>query len=162
MSKTLITALAGLVMLLGMAGVVLPVLPGLGLMWAAALGYGLLAGWGSSGPWLFALITLLAAAGLASELWVTGAGARMTGASGWSIAAGLVLGVIGLLFFSPIGAVIGLILGILGAEYLRMRDWRKAVNAAGGTLAGCGISYGVKLALGLAMIAAWVAWILIG
>jgi uncharacterized protein YqgC (DUF456 family) len=162
MSKTLVTVLAAVVMLLGLAGVVLPALPGLALIWLAALGYGLLAGWGASGPWLFGLITLLGLAGLGSELWVTSAGARVAGASGWSVLAGIVLGLIGLLFFSPIGAVIGLTLGILGAEYLRLKDWRKALSAAGGTLAGCGVSYGVKLLLGMVMIGAWVAWVLIG
>lgn len=162
MSKTLVTVLAAVVMLLGLAGVVLPALPGLALIWLAALGYGLLAGWGASGPWLFGLITLLGLAGLGSELWVTSAGARAAGASGWSVLAGIVLGLIGLLFFSPIGAVIGLTLGILGGEYLRLKDWRKALSAAGGTLAGCGVSYGVKLLLGMVMIGAWVAWVLIG
>jgi hypothetical protein len=162
MSKTLVTVLAAVVMLLGLAGVVLPALPGLALIWLAALGYGLLAGWGASGPWLFGLITLLGLAGLGSELWVTSAGARVAGASGWSVLAGIVLGLIGLLFFSPIGAVIGLTLGILGGEYLRLKDWRKALSAAGGTLAGCGVSYGVKLLLGMVMIGAWVAWVLIG
>ena len=162
MSKTLVTVLAAVVMLLGLAGVVLPALPGLTLIWLAALGYGLLAGWGASGPWLFGLITLLGLAGLGSELWVTSAGARAAGASGWSVLAGIVLGLIGLLFFSPIGAVIGLTLGILGGEYLRLKDWRKALSAAGGTLAGCGVSYGVKLLLGMVMIGAWVAWVLIG
>jgi len=162
MSKTLVTVLAAVVMLLGLAGVVLPALPGLALIWLAALGYGLLAGWGASGPWLFGLITLLGLAGLGSELWVTSAGARVAGASGWSVLAGIVLGLIGLLFFSPIGAVIGLTLGILGGEYLRLKDWRKALSAAGGTLAGCGVSYGVKLLLGIVMIGAWAAWVLIG
>ena len=162
MSKTLVTVLAAVVMLLGLAGVVLPALPGLALIWLAALGYGLLAGWGASGPWLFGLITLLGLAGLGSELWVTSAGARVAGASGWSVLAGIVLGLIGLVFFSPIGAVIGLTLGILGGEYLRLKDWRKALSAAGGTLAGCGVSYGVKLLLGMVMIGAWVAWVLIG
>ena len=162
MSKTLVTVLAAVVMLLGLAGVVLPALPGLTLIWLAALGYGLLAGWGASGPWLFGLITLLGLAGLGSELWVTSAGARVAGASGWSVLAGIVLGLIGLLFFSPIGSVIGLTLGILGGEYLRLKDWRKALSAAGGTLAGCGVSYGVKLLLGIVMIGAWAAWVLIG
>lgn len=162
MSKTLVTVLAAVVMLLGLAGVVLPALPGLALIWLAALGYGLLAGWGASGPWLFGLITLLGLAGLGSELWVTSAGARVAGASGWSVLAGIVLGLIGLFFFSPIGAVIGLAFGILGGEYLRLKDWRRALSATGGTLAGCGVSYGVKLLLGMVMVGAWVAWVLIG
>jgi uncharacterized protein YqgC (DUF456 family) len=162
MSDTLIQVLAGLVMLIGLAGVVLPVLPGLALIWAGALGYGLLAGWGASGPWLFALITLLGLIGTGAELWATGAGAKAAGASVWSIVAGIALGLIGLLFFSPIGAVVGLVAGTLGAEYLRLRDWRQALNAAAGTAAGCGVSYIVKLGLGVVMIAAWVAWLLIG
>jgi hypothetical protein len=162
MSDTLIKVLAGLVMLIGLAGIVLPILPGLVLVWAVALGYGLLVGWGSSGPWLFALITLLGLIGTGAELWVTGAGGKVAGASAWSIAAGIALGLIGLVFFSPIGAVVGLVAGTLGVEYLRLKDWRKAVNAAAGTAAGCGVSYVVKLALGVTMIAAWVAWAIIG
>ncbi len=162
MDRTLVIILAALVMLLGLAGIVLPVLPGLVLIWGAALGYGLLAGWGSSGPWLFALITLLGLAGMASELWVTGAGAKIGGASTWAIVAGVVLALIGLVFFSPIGAILGLAIGVIGVEYLRLRNWRRAVKATGATLAGCGVSYGVKLLLAVGMIGAWIAWVLIG
>lgn len=161
MNETLVTVLAGLLMLAGLAGVVLPILPGLALIWAAALGYGLLVGWGSSGPWLFGIISCLGLAGLGAELWVTGAGAKAAGASIWAILAGLALGLIGLIFFTPIGGLIGLIAGTLGVEYLRLKDLRKALNASLGTAAGCGVSFGVKLLLGVAMIAAWVAWVVL-
>ncbi|MEW6566656.1 MAG: DUF456 domain-containing protein [Chloroflexota bacterium] len=161
MSRTLVSLLVGLVMLVGLAGVVVPVLPGLALIWAAALGYGLLVGWGSSGLWLFGIISLLALAGLGAELWVTGAGARSAGASLWGILAGLGLGLAGLVFFSLPGAIVGLIAGTIGVEYLRQKDWRKAMNAALGTAVGCGASFGVKLLLGTGMIAAWVAWVLL-
>ncbi len=159
LAETLVTALAGLVMLIGLVGIVVPVLPGIILIWLAALGYALLAGWGASGPWLFALITILGAVGAVSEIWLTGASARATGASMWSVAAGALLSVIGLIFFNLIGALIGLVIGMLLAEYYRLRDWRKALTSAGGTAAGCGASYGVKLLLGLGMIGAWVAWV---
>jgi uncharacterized protein YqgC (DUF456 family) len=156
------TALAGLLMLVGLAGVVLPVLPGLGLVWLAALGYGLLVGWGSSGPWLFALITVLGAGGLAAEMWMTAAGAKVGKASLWALVVGAGLAIVGLVVFNVLGAAVGLVVGVLVYEYLRAQDWRQAANAAAGTAAGCGLSFGVKLALGLAMIAAWVAWIVIG
>ena len=157
-SETLVTMLAGLVMLIGLVGIVVPILPGLILIWLAALGYGLLVGWGASGPWLFAFITILGAAGAGAEIWLTGAGARAAGASLWSVAAGLTLAVLGLIFFNLVGAAIGLVAGTLLAEYYRLRDWRKALTSAGGTAAGCGASFGVKLLLGLGMIGAWVAW----
>ena len=161
MNETLVTILAGATMLVGLVGIVVPVLPGLVLIWLGALGYGLLAGWGGSGPWLFALITLLGAAGTGAEIWVTSAGARVAGASMWSVAAGVALALFGIVFFNLVGAVIGLVVGTLVAEYYRLRNWRKAITSAGGTAAGCGVSYGVKMLLGLMMIGAWVAWVLL-
>jgi len=161
-NETLITIVAGVVMLVGLAGVVLPVLPGAILIWGAALGYGLLAGWGDSGPWLFALITLLGLSGLGAEIWVTGTGAKMAGASVWSLLAGLGLGLVGLVFGSLPGLLAGLVLGTLAVEYWRRKDWDQAVKSSLGTLAGYGLSYGVKLVIGLMMIAAWVAWVAIG
>jgi len=47
--QTLVTVIAGLLMLTGLLGVVIPVLPDVVLIWAAALGYGLIVGWGSWG-----------------------------------------------------------------------------------------------------------------
>jgi uncharacterized protein YqgC (DUF456 family) len=161
MNETLVTILAGILMVLGLVGIVAPVLPGLILIWLAALGYGLLAGWGASGPWLFAVITIFGAAGMGSELWVTGAGARAAGASLWSVVAGAAIAVIGFIFFNFVGALVGLVAGTLLAEYYRLRNWRKALASAGGTAAGCGVSYGVKVLLGVAMIGAWVAWVLL-
>lgn len=162
MDSWLIPLLVGLVMLIGLAGVVLPVLPGLALIWAAALAYGLLAGWGASGPWLFALITLFGLIGGLADIWATGAGARLGGASLTSILAGVALGLIGLLIGGPLAALAGLLGGILLVEYRRVRDWRAAAQAAGGTAAGCGLSFGVQFLFGLLMIGAWVAWLLIG
>jgi uncharacterized protein YqgC (DUF456 family) len=162
METWLIPLLAWLVMLVGLAGVVLPVLPGLALIWAAALAYGLLAGWGSSGPWLFALITVLGLGGSLAEIWATGAGARLSGASLTSVLAGAALGLIGLFIGGPLAALAGLLGGVLLAEYGRLRDWRAAARATGGTAAGCGLSFGLKFVIGLLMIGAWVAWLLIG
>ncbi len=161
MSQTLITVLVGLVMLAGLAGVILPILPGLALIWLAALGYGLLAGWGTWGPWLFALISLLALVGLAAEIWVTAAGGGAVGTSPWAILAGLVLGVLGLVAFGIPGAVVGLLGGTMVAEYVRLRDWRKSARSALGAAIGYGASYGVKLLLGVGMIATWLAWLLL-
>src|SRR4030042_6896351 len=85
---------AGLFMLIGLIGALLPAVPDLVLIWATALGYGLLAGWGNWGPWLFAGISLLCGVGLLSEVLTSGAGARIGGASVWSIVGGVAAAVI--------------------------------------------------------------------
>ncbi|HET7011176.1 MAG TPA: DUF456 domain-containing protein [Anaerolineales bacterium] len=162
MNADAVTIVIALVMLLGVVGAVVPALPDLVMMWVAGLIYGVVVGWGTWGPWLFGLMTLAALAGLVAEVWVSSAGARLGGASGWAILGGLVLGLIGFVFFSVVGAVIGLLAGTFLAEYLRLRDARQALRGAVGMALGCGASMGVKLGLALLMAAAWVGWVLAG
>ncbi len=154
--------LAGLLMLIGLLGTILPVLPDLPLVWIAALGYALLVGWGESGGWFFALISVLGVIGIFSELWMSSAGARQGGASLLSIATGLVLGVAGLLVGGPLGLVIGMLAGTFIMEYVRHQDAGVALRATFGMGIGYGASILVKFALGVAMIAAWVAWLIVG
>jgi len=155
-----ITFLAGCVMLLGLIGLVAPVIPDVALIWLAALGYGLLAGWGPAGPYLFALITLLALAAAAAEIWGSGVGARVGGASLFGIAGGLLLGAFGLVFFSPVGGVIGLLLGTFLVEWWRLKDSRKAAQGMLGMGVGFGLGFGLKVVLALAMVGLWIVWVI--
>lgn len=159
--ETLLTIVAGTLMVVGLAGIFLPFVPDTLLIWGAALGYGLLVGWGVSGPWLFGLITLLGLLAAAAESWVSGASAFKAGASPWSILAGLTGGALGLFLFPPLGVVMGLMTGTFLVEYLRRKDARQAVRAMVGIGLGYGVSFGVKLILGLMMIGAWVAWVVL-
>ena len=58
-SDTLLVALVAIVMVIGVAGTVLPILPGLWVIWAAAVAYGLFAGFGIGGWIALALITFV-------------------------------------------------------------------------------------------------------
>jgi uncharacterized protein YqgC (DUF456 family) len=155
----LVTVFAGLFMLIGLVGTVLPLLPDVGLIWFAALGYGLIVGWGEHGLWFFGGISLLGFAGLLAELWVSGVSSRKSGASILSFIAGVIFGVIGLLVAGPFGAFGGLLLGTFVVEYFRLRDPEQAVRAMLGVGLGCGVSVGVKLLLGISMVVIWVAWV---
>lgn len=157
-----LTVLVGLVMLVGLLGVFVPILPDILLIWLAALGYGLAVGWGRSGPWLFAGITLLGLLGGITETWVSGAGARRAGASGWAIVVGILTGTIGFFVFPPLGMVLGLLGGTFAVEMLRHRDPRLAGRATLGMGIGFGISFGVKLVFGLLMVGAWLLWLALG
>ncbi len=154
------TILAGVLMLAGLAGIFIPFFPDLLLIWAAALGYGLLVGWEEWGLWLFGLITLLGVLGIVAETYIGGAGARMAGASYKAIFAGLILSAIGFFAFPPFGLILGLLAGTFIVEYLRLRDWRQAGRATLGMGLGYGASFGVKLVLGALMIGAWLVWVL--
>lgn len=146
-------------MLVGLAGVVVPILPDAALIWLAALGYGLLVGWGQWGGYLFALITVLGAVAAAAEIWGGGLGARAGGASFWGIVGGFLLGFIGLVFFSPIGGVLGLLAGTFLVEWWRLRDSRLAAKGMLGVGVGYGMAFFAKLVLALAMISAWLIWV---
>lgn len=151
MSDFLGFALAGLLILVGMISIFIPPVPDMLLIWLGGLAYGLIVGWGEYGGWLFALITLLAIIGGAAEILTSGVGAKMGGASPWSLLAGLGLGLIA-------GALAGLYL----MEYRRQRDPERALRAMLGLGLGYGASFGVKLLLGLTMTAIWLFWAIRG
>lgn len=161
LAEVIVTVLVGLTMLIGLAAVFLPLLPDMLIIWIAALGYGFFVGWGEVGPWLFGLITLLGAIGAIAEIWVSGAGAKRAGASAWGILGGLALGAVGLVLFTPLGGVLGLLLGTFVVEAVRLRDPSQAAKAMLGMGLGYGASFGVRLILGMAMIGVWILWVVV-
>ena len=162
MDQQAVTFLVGMAMLAGLAGALIPWFPDILLIWGAGLVYGILVGWGTWGPWLFALMTVAALVGFVAEVAVSAAGARVGGASGWGILAGLVLAVLGLIVFSPLGALIGLALGMLLVEGWRQHNLRKAAAATLGAVNGWGASFLVKFSLSLWMVLLWGVWVTLG
>ncbi len=143
------------VMLVGLLGLVVPIFPGIVVIWLAALGYGLAAGFGTTGTWVFAVLTLLMLAGVTVDNVLTARGAHQGGAKWYSIAAALVAGVAGTYFFPPLGGLIAAPLVLFGAEYLRQRNAHTAWKATRGYLWGCGWAFIVRFGLGVVMIGLW-------
>jgi uncharacterized protein YqgC (DUF456 family) len=162
MSEILIAVLTGIVMFIGLLGALLPVIPDLIIIWGAALGYGLILDWGDSGPWIFGIITLLGLAGIVAEIWMSGVGGKIGGASFWSILVGMILGIIGFVFLTPIGGLALLLLGTFTMEYYRLGDAEEALKGMLGVGLGYGASFGVKLLIGLLMIGLWLIWVFVG
>jgi uncharacterized protein YqgC (DUF456 family) len=161
MSDTIVAVLTGIVMFIGLLGALLPVIPDLIIIWGAALGYALLVGWGSSGPWIFGLLTVLGLGGVVAEIWMGGMGGKIGGASFKSILVGLVLGIIGFIFLTPVGGLALLLVGTFAMEYYRLDDAEAALKGMLGVGLGYGASFGVKLIIGLFMIGLWVVWVVI-
>ncbi len=154
-----------LVMFVGVVGVVLPVLPDVWLIWLAALGYGLLQqplfdGW-IGGAAMF-LLTGLMILGVVADLALSHAGAAQGGASWQAILLSVVLGLVGLFFFPPVGPLVGALLGLFLVEYFRHgKDAHKALQAVRGYATGCGLSVIARLGIAVTMILVWGGWVAI-
>jgi hypothetical protein len=161
MIEIIITILTGLMILVGILGSVIPVLPDVILIWGATLGYGLIVGWGEWGPWLFGGISLMGLIGVAADVWVSSAGARMGGASLWSVIAGVVVGLIGLIFFGPLGLFGGMAVGTFIVELIQRREPVESLRAVLGVGLGYGASFFVKFGLSMGMTLLWVIWLFV-
>jgi uncharacterized protein len=163
MTHLLLVIISGVVMLVGLAGVFLPVLPGIELVWLAALGYGILNNSFSILDILcFCAISILVVVGLSSDIWITGLGMKAAGTSFLAMAVGGVFLVAGSLFFTPLVGIILGVASVLAVEYIRHRNWKKAVSSAGTAIASCGLTYGFKFVVGVMMMAVWGAWVAFG
>jgi uncharacterized protein YqgC (DUF456 family) len=148
-------------MLVGLLGLIVPLFPGIVVIWLAALGYAIVAGIHSTGIILFVLITLLMLVGTTVDNVLMGVGARRGGASWLSLGVALVAGIGGTLLFPPIGGLIATPLAVLLVEFLRSRDWSKTWIALRGLAVGWGLSFVVRLLIGIVMILLWGIWVLI-
>jgi uncharacterized protein YqgC (DUF456 family) len=140
-------------MFIGLLGVILPLVPGIVLVYLAALLYAVVEGFAKIGPITLAVLTVLAVVGVTADLWVSSLGAKVGGASVWALLGGLALGLVGLIFFSLPGAIVGSVLGVIMVELGRVGDWRKVLKSGGGWLIGWLLSTVVQLSIALIMIA---------
>ena len=148
------------IMGVGLFGLVVPVFPGLTIMWLATLGYGVVTGFTTLGWVLFALITILFIVGGLIDNVLMGTKAHKEGASWFTIILGMLAGILGTLLFPPVGGIIAAPLVILLLEYRRQRNFKKAMFSLRGLAVGWGLSFVVRFFIGVAMIGVWLAWAL--
>lgn len=153
----------------GLLGVVMPAVPGVGLIWLVILVYAIAERFATVDVVTFVVLTLLGAAGATADLWLGQLGATVAGASlrstVWGLAGALVGGLLGLVF-AGIGALpgvwIGAMLGVLLNERHERGSWKAAWQAAVGVAVGSVVSIAVELVIGLVMIAIFVWQVLRG
>jgi len=126
------------IMLIGLAGSVLPGLPGVPLIFLSALVYAIATDFEVVGWLVISLLGVFAAIALVADFFATTYGARRFGASGWGTVGGAIGGIVGALvgaLFLGIGALFGLILGTIGGvflgEYLKRRKDEPAAEQQG-------------------------------
>src|SRR5213594_2926533 len=157
MNHTVAVVLLGVCSVAGLALVALG-LPGLWLICAVVLGFGLLTGFHSIGFVTIGIMVALALLGELLELWLGFGLARRYGGSpraGWGALlgglAGAVIGVPVPLVGSVIGAILGSFAGAMLFEYSSSRTAQTAVRAGWGALVGRLAAATAKVTVGIVM-----------
>ena len=147
----LATIVAMTLIICGIIGTLLPILPGTVIAFTGIALHKLLLG-DASVSWGFVAVALgVTVLTLVIDIWCTWWGARRFGAT-WLGAFGAVLGaLVGLLFFNLPGLILGPIAGAVFFELLANGTGSDAARAGFGTVVGSVLALVIKLTLTLAM-----------
>ena len=144
---------------IGLAGIVVPVLPGLLLVLAAVFVWAFdtdtTAGW-----WVFGLCAVLYVAGMALQYALPGRRMRDAGVRRTTLLLAILLALVGFFVIPVVGAVVGFVGGIYLVELSRSRDRAAAWASTKSALGAVFLSMGIELAAGLAIATTWVVAVL--
>lgn len=141
-----------LVIILGIAGTILPMIPGIPLVFLAILVYGWMEGFKLiTGNYLL-IIGILTLLSIAFSYLSAVLGARHFGSGRLGLWGALIGTFAGLLLFPPIGLLIGPFAGAFIGEYISVQDTEKAIKAAFGSLLGLFTGVVFNLAIGIYML----------
>jgi uncharacterized protein len=147
--------LVALVIAVGLIGIVVPLLPGIFLVYAAILVWAFVEHSVTSWVTLGVVTVVIGATTLIKYMWPM---KRMRAADVGTLTllSGALLGVIGFFVIPVVGLVIGFVCGVYLAELANRRDQRIAWTSTKHALKGVALSVGVELAGGLLATMAWV------
>ena len=153
--------LVAVAMVAGLVGLVIPVMPGLPIMWVAVGVWALLDGGGAVRWATFAVVTVLAAVGTVAAITLSGRRATGAGAPWWALLLGVVGAVVGFFTIPVLGVVVGGVVGLWLAELLRLRDIRAAWDTTWEAIQGYGVGTLVQMLAGAAIFGVWLVgvWI---
>ncbi|NLW44168.1 MAG: DUF456 domain-containing protein [Syntrophomonadaceae bacterium] len=151
--------LAIAVMLIGIAGTFVPVLPGIPIIFLAILGYGWYEGFNAISVRYIAIVGALALLSVLVDyiagLW----GAKKAGSSKLGML-GAGLGILVGIFFGPVGILVGPWFGALIGEYMFLHDLNRAVNVATGSVIGIFAGIAFKALIGIGMLISFLVVVL--
>lgn len=150
--------IAGLLVIVGLAGIILPALPGVPLVFIGLLVAAWTEGFERVGWLPLVVLGVLTLISVVIDVLSTVIGAQKVGASKLALLGAAIGTVVGL-FFMPIGLFVGPFAGALVGEYVHGRQLGQATKVGIGTWLGIVLGVALKLGLAMAMIglfaAAW-------
>ncbi len=160
--QVMIETLTLFVLLAGLLGLLIPIFPGLTIMWLSTLFYAIVQAAQGNMTWvdwlLFVLITLLMIGGNIIDNIIIAKHVRDKDVPWssiiWAFAAGIILS----LFFTPIAGMIASPVGLYLAEWYRLKDKPQAFANTKAWMTGWGWSLAARFGIGLVMILFWGLW----
>jgi uncharacterized protein YqgC (DUF456 family) len=149
-------------LVIGLLGLIVPVFPGLVIMWLGTLLYaliqqasGTMTGWG----WvLFGIITVLMIAGSIVDNLIIAYKMRDKYVPWSSILFAFAAGIVASIFFTPLVGLAAAPAGLFLAETRRLKNRDAAIDSTRAYMIGWGWAFGARFMIGLAMIGFWMLW----
>jgi hypothetical protein len=155
----MVILLTGLAVAVGVVGTLLPVVPGLGLIWTATIVYGLVEGFGAVG-WIATVVSsglLVSGTVIAVRVPQRAAAAGGIGFRGQLLAFGLAA--VGFFVIPVVGAAAGFVLGVyLVARRLPGDPWSTTTHTVRALLAAAALQF----VIGVGMALTWLIWVVLG
>lgn len=151
--------IVGLVIAVGLAGIILPVLPGLLLCWGAILAWAVFEG--TANGWIvFAGISVLFALSQVVKYLIPGQWMRSADVAWTTLAIGGLAGIVGFFVIPVIGLPLGFVAGVYAAERMQLGGhaaaWQSTVHA----VKAVGLAILIELAAGLFGAVGWLGAVL--
>jgi uncharacterized protein len=143
------------VMLIGLAGTILPVIPGIPLIYLGYLSYGLATSWRDYGLGTMLLWGLVTCLSLVIDYMGSLVGARRSGSSILGLWGSFAGAVIGFIVFSLPGLIIGTFAGAVIGELMAGRPTMDALRSGRGAIVGFLAGSLIKAVAGLIMVGAF-------
>lgn len=160
--QVLLETLTLFALLVGLAGLIVPVFPGLTVMWLATLVYAVIqsaAGQMSGWNWFaFVFITLLMIGGNIVDNLIIAAKMRDQFIPWSSILLAFAAGILASLFFTPLIGLVAAPLGLFLAELNRLKNRDDAWKSTKTYMIGWSWAFGARFAIGVVMIVSWMLW----
>jgi len=160
--QVILESLTLFVLLAGLFGLLIPVFPGLTIMWIGTLVYAIVQSINGEMTWgdwvLFTLVTLLMIGGNIVDNIIIAKHVRDKDVPWSSILWAFAAGIIVSLFFTPIVGMIASPLGLYLAEWRRLKEKQAALNNTKAWMTGWGWSLAARFGIGFMMIVFWGLW----
>jgi uncharacterized protein YqgC (DUF456 family) len=150
------------VLIVGLLGLIVPVFPGLTIMWLGTLVYALIENSSdkmTDWDWfLFALITILMIVGNIADNLIIARKMRDKYIPWSSILFAFAASIIASIFFTPLMGLVAAPVGLFLAESRRLKDRDAAIDSTKTYMIGWGWAFGLRFLIGILMIGFWMLW----
>jgi hypothetical protein len=151
----------GLTMAIGIVGTLIPVLPGLVLVWLAALAWVILDGADATHWVIFAIMTAIFLIGIGLSFYIPAKSTKNETSPRWTFVVASIFALVDFFVIPIVGLPLGFIFGVFICHLISSREFHRALRATGTSLKAMGLVSLVQCVCGIAIATAWALGLLI-